>query len=170
MAKSQAGIKNPAYKHGHSSGTFSPEYHSWVSMKVRCYNKNRRSYKHYGAKGVTVCDRWVHSFENFYKDMGARPEGKTLDRIDVYGNYEPSNCRWADSVTQARNSRQTVSVRLNGVTKYLVEWCEYLNISINTVRCRVNKHGWSYEKALTEPIQDRHLAVQHMNAVRSPKK
>ncbi|MBB6446459.1 hypothetical protein [Bacillus benzoevorans] len=81
-------------------------------MKGRCNNPNDKKYKDYGARGIKVCDRWENSFENFLKDIGKRPSLKySLDRIDVNGNYEPSNCRWADSVQQARNKRsQTHSV------------------------------------------------------------
>lgn len=143
------GKLNPAYRHGHTEGgKFSPTYHSWASMIVRCYNEKRRSYKHYGGRGIVVCDRWRHSFEAFLEDMGERPEGMSLDRIDVDGPYTPENCRWADTTTQARNSKQVVWVTVCGVSKRLVEWCEDLGISINTVRDRVKYKGFTYEAAI----------------------
>ena len=148
-----AGKSNPAYTHGHTTGGFSPEYHSWSSMIQRCTNPKRGSWKHYGGKGVKVCGRWI-SFENFLADMGPRPAGTSLDRVDVQGDYTPENCRWADTTTQARNSVQVVWVELNGERKRLVEWCEQIGISINTVRCRVKTHGWSYAEALLTPRQD----------------
>lgn len=83
----------------------SREYISWCSMKARCYRKENNRYYAYGGRGITVCDRWLHSFENFYRDMGLRPKNTTLDRINVNGNYEPENCRWADSATQQANKR-----------------------------------------------------------------
>ncbi len=147
------GRANPAYKHGHAGkGKFSPEYHSWAAMWQRCTNPDRESYKHYGGKGVSVCKRW-RAFENFLADMGARPAGASLDRIDLAGNYEPGNCRWADATTQARNASQVVWVAIDGVAKRLVEWCEELGVSINTVRCRVRKHGFSYQEAISTPVQ-----------------
>lgn len=146
------GKKNPAYKHGHTSGKFSPEYQSWATMHQRCGNPNTSGYKHYGAKGIKVCPEWA-DFQQFLRDMGPRPEGMTLDRIDLSGGYNPANCRWADLITQARNSTQVVWVQIGDERKRLVEWCEQIPISINTVRCRVKKHGMSYEEALTTPIQ-----------------
>ena len=150
----QSGERNPAYKHGHTTGGFSPTYHSWASMIQRCTNPKRYGYKHYGGKGVTVCPRWL-SFDSFLEDMGVRPEGLTLERKDVSGNYEPSNCKWATATEQARNSVQVVWVEINGERKRLVEWCEVLNRSINTVRDRVKYYGMTYEQALVTPSKNK---------------
>lgn len=85
----------------------SPTYHSWRMMRERCNRPNNDNYKWYGALGVTVYGPWSR-FENFLADMGPRPEGMTLDRIDPFGNYEPGNCRWATASEQARNKRKSV--------------------------------------------------------------
>lgn len=99
--KKNAKIKST--KHGHSKR--SRTYITWGAMKERCLNSNHEHYQYYGACGVKVCDRWM-KFENFLADMGERPYGMTLDRKDPSGNYEPDNCRWADSFTQALNKRK----------------------------------------------------------------
>ena len=82
-----------------------PEYFTWNGMIQRCTNEKSLAYSHYGARGIKVCSKWLESFENFYEDMGERPEGMTLDRIDVDGDYCKENCRWSDKSTQGFNKR-----------------------------------------------------------------
>lgn len=88
----------------------SAEYKAWRAMKNRCGNSSVACFKHYGGRGISVCVRWMKSFENFYADMGPRPPKMSLDRIDVNGNYEPQNCRWADTVTQRNNQRPRTQI------------------------------------------------------------
>lgn len=85
--------------------TKSPERMSWKAAKARCFNKNSDKYRDYGGRGITMCSRWVNSFQNFYDDMGVRPPGTSLDRIDNDGNYEPGNCKWSTPKEQQRNRR-----------------------------------------------------------------
>jgi hypothetical protein len=82
-----------------------PEYTSWEGMKARCTNPNRQNFADYGGRGITVCDRWLHSFENFLADLGPRPAGKTLDRINNDLGYWPGNCKWSTRSEQQRNQR-----------------------------------------------------------------
>lgn len=125
-------------------------FKSWESMKQRCFNPNSPDYERYGGRGVTVCAQWKHSFETFLSDMGERPEECSLDRIDSDGNYEPSNCRWADAKTQQRNTRVSKHLTFNGVTKPLVEWADELGMYHSTLLRRMNA-GWPHEKIIGQP-------------------
>lgn len=117
--KSQSCGCNIGFKHGFSRTN---EYKIWVDMIARCSNPNSPIFHHYGGRGIKVCKRWLQSFENFYSDMGDRPSIKySLDRIDVNGDYEPSNCRWANQSIQAFNRRKTDRNTSGYVGVY---WCK----------------------------------------------
>lgn len=126
--------------------TKTPIYRLWSMMLDRCRNVNNGHYKYYGGRGITVCERW-HKFENFYADMGDRPNGKTLDRINNNGNYCPENCRWASLKTQARNKSTSKLLAYKGKTQSLAAWAEELGINRNTISTRLRR-GWSVAKAL----------------------
>ena len=135
--------------------SLSPSYNTWRGMKLRCEDPANKSFKYYGARGITYCERWK-VFENFIEDMGLRPEGKTLDRIDPDGNYEPSNCRWLTPTEQIRTRRN--SLTYNG--KPLIEACEERGLKYNTVARRIKRLGWSTERALSESVNPRYLREQ----------
>ena len=123
------------------------EYVIWADLRKRCRNKKWKDYKNYGGRGITVCDRWER-FENFLEDMGLRPEGLSIDRINNDGNYEPDNCRWATSKQQNRNRRSSHLLSHRGETHCIVEWAEILDINAETLYTRINKLKWPIEKAL----------------------
>jgi hypothetical protein len=139
-------------KHGCGSpNKRSPEYVTWVSMKQRCYNPKFKSFKHYGGRGITVCESWRQDFRNFLKNVGAKPSPRhQLDRIDNNKGYYPGNVRWATPNEQSRNRRSTVFLTFRGECKPLITWCEQLGISRLLVAKRV-RTGWEHEKALTTP-------------------
>ena len=124
-----------------------PIYNVWRSMIKRCNVPTHKSYGYYGGRGIEVCQRWM-VFENFYSDMGDKPAGMSLDRIDNNGNYEPDNCRWATSKQQTRNKRSNRLLTLDGETKSLVEWSETLGLHPTTINKRI-KAGWAIDVALT---------------------
>jgi hypothetical protein len=119
-------ISNKLGKH---RGTKTSEFYSWNHMKGRCFRKTNNAYEYYGARGITVCDRWRNSFENFLEDMGMKPSKKhSIERINVNGNYEPSNCRWATISEQSRNKRSNILITDGITTMVLQDWCNKLNI------------------------------------------
>lgn len=113
--------------HGGASGEFSGAYRSWRSMKQRCLNPSSRGWSEYGAKGVKVCDRWL-TYENFVSDMGERPEGYSLERLDVFGDYTPENCKWIPVQEQARNKRNTVRYLYEGKVVIQAELARLLGL------------------------------------------
>lgn len=116
------GSEHHNYSHGQSPAlNRSGAYKSWSSMKDRCNPKNAEDRPSYAGAGITVCERWIESFENFYADMGDRPEGCSIDRIDPAGNYEPNNCRWANSKQQARNRLESVVTEVRGEALNLID-------------------------------------------------
>ncbi len=129
--------------------TGTPTWHSWRGMLDRCRRENSTSWERYGGKGIKVCDRWQGEtgFKNFLADMGERPEGKTLDRINSTGDYCLENCRWATPKEQRLNTPRTRFLTFNGKTLCLGDWAKELGIARNTITNRLNK-GWSVEKTL----------------------
>jgi len=140
-------ITHGAKRGGHST----PEYSSWLSMKARCTNVYDPEFHNYGGRGISICENWLASFKAFLSDMGPRPNDSTLDRIDVNGNYEPGNCRWATITTQTRNMRSNRRMEFNGETLCLSEWAERYGLRSDCISARL-KRGWSIAKALETPL------------------
>lgn len=121
-----------------------PEYRSWQAMRQRCFNPNKASYVYYGARGITVCERWGGrgGFSRFLADMGQKPDPScSIDRIDLEGNYEPSNCRWATPKEQANRRRNNQTLTISGETRTLAEWASIAGLVYQTLRDRV-RAGW----------------------------
>lgn len=133
----------------------SPTYNSWKGAIQRCYDPNVREFERYGGRGIHVCRRWRESFLSFLADMGLRPPQTSLDRIDNNGNYEPSNCRWADRRQQQNNKRDNRTFSFQGETLTVAEWARKFRINSVTLRTRIERHGWPIEKALTVLIKPR---------------
>jgi hypothetical protein len=146
-----AGKQHGNFRHG-MIGT--PTYESYKGMIERCSNPNASNYKWYGGKGIKVCPEWRMDFRNFFADMGTRPAGKTIDRIDGAGDYTPANCKWSSQKEQVANSSTPQWITFEGITLCISEWAVRMDISIKTLWKRLNKLGWSVERSLTEPIHN----------------
>ena len=132
-------------KHGYY-GT--PTYKSWDKMMQRCTNQKCKEYVWYGQRGITICEEWK-DFANFLSDMGERPAGTSIDRIDVNKGYFKANCRWASAEVQANNTRRNERIVYNGETKTIAEWAKLKGIEYDILYSRLKKYGWSVEKALS---------------------
>lgn len=118
----------------------SKEYRAWLSLRERCINSNSKDFYRYGGRGITVCDRWITSFENFLNDMGRAPSPKhSIDRKNNEGNYEPENCRWANAFEQANNTRKNRLIEYKGEIKTISIWCRELGMKYQTVNKRLAK-------------------------------
>lgn len=141
-------------KHNHASGIAkkeSPTYKAWAGMKQRCTNSKAPNYSRYGGRGISYDPRW-ESFSNFLEDMGVRPKGRSLDRIDNNGNYCKDNCRWATAKQQANNRKHPVtkySITLNGETKALSLWCAEFGVNYHTALWRMHR-GWNVDELFGE--------------------
>ena len=130
--------------HGRSN---SPEWLSWYGAKQRCYSKNNPAYPRYGGRGIAMCERWREDFSAFYSDMGPRPAGCSLDRIDNDGPYSPENCRWATSRVQSRNTRRNIIATVGGDAMVVTDAARLVGLKRQTVLRRLER-GYSLEEAL----------------------
>lgn len=139
-------------KHGKSGERV---YKIWKDINKRCNNANHGNYEDYGGRGIKVCNEWRNSFEMFYKwaTENGYTDNLTIDRIDVNGNYEPSNCRWVDYKTQANNRRNNHLITYNGKTQTMAQWADELGMKYKTLSDRINISKWSVEKAFNTPVR-----------------
>jgi len=141
-------------KHGDTiGGHASIEYRTWVSMIQRCHNPNQPAYAQYGARGITVCERWRSSFSAFLEDMGRKPTpSHSIERKDSSKDYEPCNCRWATMLEQQRNRRSNRLIEIDGINRCVAEWAEMFRVvSADTTRHRLDR-GWPPHEAFVQPV------------------
>ena len=142
-----SGTDNPTYRHGLSQ---TPTYDCFRNMHQRCSNPKNVGYANYGGRGIKVCSRWS-IVDNFVEDMGLKPDGLTIDRIDNDGDYTPENCKWSTPLEQGQNKRVYKNARLvtfDGLTLSVSEWSRRTGINATTIEYRLGA-GWSVEKAIT---------------------
>lgn len=143
--------ENGNTKHGHRNTRL---YKIWIGMFQRTENNKNPNYNDYGGRGIRVCDEWKNDFMNFYNwamENGYK-ENLTLDRRNNNENYEPSNCRWVTQKEQNNNKRSNRKFTFQGETKNLKQWSELTGIPCTVITARIDKLGWSIERALTEPV------------------
>lgn len=121
--------------------------------KQRCYNPKCRDYAYYGGRGITVCDRWLESFDNFVSDMGLRPEGMTLERKDNDGPYSPDNCVWATRAAQSRNTRGVRVIEYRGEKRTMSEWERALGWKPGVLKARLTRLGYTVDEAFSKEVK-----------------
>lgn len=148
--KSCGCIPTGKIKHGQSRSKL---YSVWIGIKMRCYNPHEPAYRHYGKRGIQMCEEWRNSFQPFF-DWAIEhgySEGLSIDRIDNNGNYEPTNCRWVTQKEQNSNKRDTVFISWNGMTLSMREWSDITGINIRTINYRY-RAGWPSDRIFTEAV------------------
>lgn len=128
------------------------ERQSYMQMRQRCLNPNNNRYARYGGRGIRICDRWLESFDNFYADMGPRPQGTSIERRDNDGDYEPNNCRWATPKEQSNNMSRNRYLEHKGKRQTLAQWCRELGLDKGTIRARLRR-GWTMNEAFNLNVE-----------------
>lgn len=138
-------------------------YSIWANMLYRCNCETAPNYSMYGGRGIEVCDRWS-DFSTFLSDMGEKPDNMSLDRINNSGNYTPNNCKWATVKEQASNRRDNVMITHEGITKSLVGWADFLQVSYTALKNRYRR-GWDIRKMLTTPVASEKFLPKHRGCI-----
>ena len=151
-------IRSCGCRHEQHGMTKDRLYHEWTDMRKRCSKTYIKSFPQYGGRGIKVCDEWENSFIAFrdWALANGYSDNLTIDRIDVNGNYEPSNCRWVTKKEQGNNKRNNRVLAHNGKTQTLTQWAEETGIPYSCLQKRI-KYGWSVERILTTPVRERKL-------------
>lgn len=133
-------------------------YRIWAKMKERCNNPKTKSFVYYGGRGITICEEWLNDFQAFYDWSMANgySDNLSIDRIDVNGNYEPGNCRWADTKTQANNKTTNRYITLNNKTQTLQQWSKETGINHSTIQVRIDEMGWTKEQAIKSQVRGKY--------------
>lgn len=131
-----------------------PVYVAWYNMRQRCQNPNHKNFDRYGGRGIEIDPRW-DDFECFAVDMGPRPNGHSLDRINNDLDYSPANCKWSTSLEQTNNRSSNLMLTHNGQTMSAADWDRHLGFRKNTINKRLRQLGWTVERALTTPVRRR---------------
>lgn len=145
--------RNRSTTHGYAAhdGRRKPEYTAWANIIARCTNPKHGKYAYYGGRGIKIAEQWLNSFEVFLADIGKRPSAKhSIDRINVNGNYEPGNVRWATKQQQMRNRRDNRFITFGGRTQALKDWAGEIGIEESTLRYRLSR--WPLERALKRRV------------------
>lgn len=145
-------VRQSNYVHDGLSQQYRGTYIVWRNMLTRCSDPKHKQFKDYGGRGITVCESWSESFSAFLRDMGERPQGRSLDRIDNDKGYDKANCRWATRAEQASNTSRNVKLTFSGRTMSIKEWATDLGIPYGALQQRI-KAGWDTEKALMTPLR-----------------
>lgn len=137
-----------------------PTYRSWMAMRQRC-RPGSATARGYADRGIQICAEWIDDFDQFVADMGLRPDGMTLDRIDTDGNYSPSNCRWATDAQQRGNKRNSRPLTVGGKTQLLHEWAAELGVPVRTLQSRFYIAGRSVAEVVTAQSYKRQAVLKH---------
>ncbi len=156
----KATLNKSGFKHGHGAGARTPEFNTWVGMKQRCHNPKANGYIYYGARGIKVCQRWMHSFENFLADMGKRPNSEhTIERKDTDGDYTPENCIWVNAFDQQSNKGNNVRICIGGKDLTIAQWERETGMTHGRIYSRI-RNGWNPVDAVLTPIDSRYCSHQ----------
>lgn len=136
----------------HNESNRTKEYRAWVHIKDRCNNPNDKGYKNYGSRGITVCDRWINSYENFLADMGRAPTPQhSIERKENNKGYSPDNCKWATKIEQANNVRNNRVIEYQFRVQTLAQWCRELKVDYRLIHNRIYALQWTFDCAVTVP-------------------